>query len=181
MKRNRRWVTAGFLLLATATFSPAQNNGGQTTGEPGKPVKYFHLDFVVKEVEDGHVVNSRNYSTTVNTDPGTRPSIRAGSKVSFPTSGSAYQNFDVGVSIDCRDVQQMGSSLSLGIIAEVTSVIPITPEEAKSRDYYPPVVRQNKWTSPVVIPLRKATTVFSSDDVSSRRKLQLEVTATPML
>jgi hypothetical protein len=43
-----------------------------------------------------------------------------------------------------------------------------------------PVTRQNQWRSAVVIPVKKPTVVFSSDDVSSKRQLQLELTATPV-
>jgi hypothetical protein len=43
------------------------------------------------------------------------------------------------------------------------------------------VVRQAKWSSIVLIPIRKGPTViFSSDDPASKRQLQLEVTATPL-
>jgi hypothetical protein len=32
----------------------------------------------------------------------------------------------------------------------------------------------------VIVPLKKPTVVFSSDDVASKRQMQLELTATPI-
>jgi hypothetical protein len=37
-----------------------------------------------------------------------------------------------------------------------------------------------KWNAPVIVPLRKATVIFASDDPSSKRQMQLELTATPI-
>jgi hypothetical protein len=43
-----------------------------------------------------------------------------------------------------------------------------------------PSIRQNKWNSAVVLIIGKPTVLFSSDDLTSPRTLQLEVTATPV-
>jgi len=42
----------------------------------------------------------------------------------------------------------------------------------------PPTIRQNRWSSSVVVPLSKPTVIFSSDDLTSKRQFQLELTAT---
>jgi len=41
-------------------------------------------------------------------------------------------------------------------------------------------VRQNKWGSIVLVALRKPTVIFSSDDLTSKHQVQLELTATPI-
>ncbi len=41
-----------------------------------------------------------------------------------------------------------------------------------------PVIRQNVWDSTVLVPIGKPTVVFSSDDLDSKGKMQVEVTAT---
>ena len=43
-----------------------------------------------------------------------------------------------------------------------------------------PVTRQNKWAGTVFLPAKKPMVVFASDDMSSKRQLQLELTATPI-
>jgi hypothetical protein len=41
-----------------------------------------------------------------------------------------------------------------------------------------PMIQQNKWNSQVVVILGKPTVLFSSDEVTSKRTLELELTAT---
>jgi hypothetical protein len=79
------------------------------------------------------------------------------------------------VNIDCRSVVEMESDLSMSITADVSGAL---QEAATSTPA--PVIRNNRWTSTVVIPVRKPTVVFSSDDATTKRQLQLEVTATPL-
>ena len=43
-----------------------------------------------------------------------------------------------------------------------------------------PMIRQNRWTSNVVVPLKKPTVIFSSDDLTTKHQMQLELTATPI-
>jgi hypothetical protein len=59
------------------------------------------------------------------------------------------------------------------VAAEVSSA-------AETPDAPAPVIRQVKWNSPVIVPLGKPTVIFSSDDPSSKRQMQLELTARPI-
>jgi hypothetical protein len=139
--------------------------------------KFYKLDFVVKEVEGAKVLNARSYSMIVSTDKSAPPSsIRTGSKVPYPTGpGSNQYNYaEVGVNIDCRSVQEFGAELSMTITTDISS----TPPDQTPLG--PVVIRQNKWNSIVVVPLRKPTIVFASDDATTKHQLQLEVTATPL-
>jgi hypothetical protein len=81
----------------------------------------------------------------------------------------------VGVNIDFRAIREVQRDLALSVSAEISS-IPSESGEVKPN----PIVRQNKWDSSVVVPLKKPTLIFSSDDVSSKRTMQLELTATPI-
>jgi hypothetical protein len=69
--------------------------------------------------------------------------------------------------------------MSLVLVADISSVVqePASP----SAPMRPPVVRQNKWNSGVIVPLKKPTVVFSSDDLTTKRQMQVELTATPIL
>jgi hypothetical protein len=137
--------------------------------------KFYKLDYVVKEVEGGKVVNSRTYSTMLAVQaPGrdTSPaSIRAGGRVPV-TSTSGTQFFELGVNIDTRELRESQTDLSLYISADVTTI-------AQDSSGSIPVTRQNKWSGTVLVPAKKPTVVFASDDMTSKRQLQLELTATP--
>lgn len=146
--------------------------GQDESSKPAKPeAKYFHLDFAVKEVEAGKTLNARNYSMTVWTGPGLA-SVRSGSKVPLPTSKLTY--VDIGTNIDCSNVQEVDGQLAFMVTAEVSSTA------ADASDLQAQVIRQAKWSSPVLVPLKKATVIFSSDDPASKRRMELEVTASPM-
>src|SRR5438132_10893207 len=150
-KSNGRLVALAFL---TATCF-AQNPDA---------AKFYKLDFLVKEVEGAKVLNSRAYLMIVSTDKSSPPSsIRAGSRVPMPSSpGSSQFTFiELGVSIDCRSIKEMNDELSLIITAEVTS----TPQESTQPVSYP-LIRSNKWTSDIIVAIKKPTLVFSSEDTT---------------
>jgi hypothetical protein len=142
-----------------------------------EPQKFYKLEFVVKEVEGGKVLNARTYSTTVSTDPReSTTQIRAGGKVPYQNPSGDSKNFqylDLGVNIDCRGIKEVERGLSLYVSADISSVPsdPAAPAAA---------IRQNRWSSTTLVPLKKPTLVFSSDDPMSKRQMQLEITATPI-
>ena len=150
--------------------------------------RYFRLDFVIREVgEDGKSINSRAYSVIVSANDehpefGAHASIRTGSRVPVYQNGSrtTFEYRDVGVNIDSHNVHIVHLSqdeLSLQVEAEISSLAPTSQD---ANDGFAPVIRQNKWNSVVLLPLNKPTILFSSDNVSSRGKLQLELTAAPI-
>lgn len=144
-----------------------------------EPTKFYKMEFVVKEVEGTKVVNSRSYFMTLPVDvPGQGSqsgSIRTGSRVPTPTNtgGGGFNYIDVGVSIDCKFLREVQSDVSVYITADISShtIEPNLPA---------PVIRQNRWTSMVLVPIKKPTVVYASDDTTSKRQMQLEVTATPL-
>jgi hypothetical protein len=161
-------------LLALAVMA------GPCLAEDAAPGKFYRLDFVVKEVEAGRILNARSYSITVAEQGGC--SIRAGSRVPTPVGGpglgsaTQYSYSDVGVNIDSHHVTGVQSGLSLGVNADVSSVL----QESTPSPGVPPTVRQNKWQATVLVPFKKPTMIFSSDDVTGKRQMQLELTATPI-
>jgi hypothetical protein len=137
--------------------------------------KAYQLDFVLKELEDGKVVNSRNYSLMI-TAVGGGGSIRSGDRVSVLMKGGGatqpeYSYLDVGVNIDCAGVLETQGKLTLNVKADISTAQPETSR---------PLIRTTRWSSNVIVPLRKATVLFTSDDTSSKRRMQLELTAAPV-
>lgn len=160
---TKRALTCILFTLAAGTCF-AQN-------DTSRPVKYFNLDFVVKELDGGKTTNARSYSMTVSTENGTSV-IRTGDKVPTQTSEGQYTYIDVGVNIDCRGVHaDIDGQLAMSVSAEISSAVTSTNH---------PLIRQNKWSSNVMLPLRKPTVVFSADGVTGKGQMQLEMTATPI-
>jgi hypothetical protein len=137
--------------------------------------RFYKLDFVVKEVEGGKPVNSRAFSTMLAASQGSnreQSTIRAGGRVPVAAAGST-SFFDLGVNIDARDLRESQTDVAVNLSVDITT---IAQENASSQ----PIVRQNRWSGTVLAPVKKATLVFASDDITSKRQLQLEMTATPV-
>ena len=165
--------------LAQSDPSSPQNKPSVPQIAEGASNTFYQLSFVVKEVENERVINTRSYSMIVH---GTeRSSIRAGEKVPFSsTSGttSQWQQIDVGVNIDCRQLEVTGNRASLDLKAEISSVM-----ESSKTDSPPPslpIIRNNQWESKVVVPVKQPSVLFSSDDPASKRTMRLELTVTPI-
>jgi hypothetical protein len=90
-----------------------------------------------------------------------------------------YQYLDVGVSIETRNVHEIGRQLAVQLKAEVSSLADSAPSSV-SKLPNDPVIRQNMWQASVIIPVGKPTVVFSSDALDSKVSMQLLVSATPL-
>ncbi|HWE51502.1 MAG TPA: hypothetical protein VG273_17040 [Bryobacteraceae bacterium] len=161
------WIGLAATMLAAPCF--AQN----PEVKPGTRAAYFRLDFTVKELENGKLVNTRNYSTSASTSDNRNCSIRTGEKIPTQTEkGATY--LDIGVNIDCNTLKLVDNQLSLFVTADISGVVPDPATKGA------PVIRQNRWSATVLIPLKKAVTIFSSDGATTKTQMQLELTATPI-
>ena len=160
----RNWSTRLFTFGLLAITGLAQNPENS---------KFYKLEFTVKEIEGTRPASSRTYSMVAVAD-GPNSSIRAGSKVAIPGTSAQVSFIETGVNIDCRQIKEIQNELSLTVTADISSAA----QEGTTPSY--PVIRQNKWGSNVMVPLRKPTLIFSSDDIMTKRQIQLELTATPI-
>ena len=160
---SRRWIL-GMLALSMAA--------GSCFGEDPGPAKFYKLELVVKEIGGGKVLNSRTYTTVASTS--SKSEIRAGSKIPYSDTNTSFQMIDVGVNIDVWAVKEVGDRLSFSIAAEISSVAEGVTDKMR------PTIRQNRWTSTLVVPLKKPTLLFSSDNVDAKTQMQIELTATPL-
>ncbi|NUQ27940.1 MAG: hypothetical protein HOQ35_05440 [Acidobacteriaceae bacterium] len=175
-------LLAIILMLSGAAY--AQETEAKEAASSAPSARHL-LKFVVKELEGGKVINSREYSmylAGLSKETAGTSSIRTGSKVPIPSGvykeGSIpmqYTYIDVGVNIDIRGDRVEDGKLYCFIKAEITSIDTSANSE---NSVFPRVVRQNSWSSPVFAPLGKPITLFSSDDAASKRTMQLELTAT---
>lgn len=187
--RMRLFVVLSALLL-TGCVCHAQNKKDEVGDKPAQTEvsnrQHYQVVFVVQEVEGGKVINARRYITYMTYGPATAGSIRTGSKVPiatgpFSTDGKAgvetqYTYVDLGFEVDYRNVYLAGDRMSLYVIADLSSA-DAPPSDGRIRQ---PTIRQNKWSSEVTVDLGKPTVIFSSDDMDSKRTMQVELTVTPV-
>jgi hypothetical protein len=137
--------------------------------------KYFKLEFTVKEVAAGKLINSRKYVVSMGEGRGSS-SIRSGDKIPVSSGRPPVVSYiQVGVNIDCQNARETPNGLALSVTTDISSTAP--PSEANSG---PQIIRNYKWSSMVLVPLKKATVVFSSDDPTTNHQMQLELLATPI-
>jgi hypothetical protein len=155
-----------------------QDSGPKTTATAQQPAPkhYYKLNFVLRETDEGKVLNQRTFTLNISAEPphvvGVPPewwNVRSGTRV--PVSGSKDVNYlDVGVNLDVR-AEEAPEGLQMQITSEVSSLG--TENGAGSSA---PAIRQVKVRSAVQAPIGKPTVVFTADDPASKHRFEMEVT-----
>ncbi len=89
-------------------------------------------------------------------------------------ANTQFQYIDLGVDLDVRNVKEHADQLSFRLRANISSIA----RQTEIGGIGEPVIRQNNWDSYMIIPIGKPTVVYSADDLDSKGKMQIEVTAT---
>lgn len=169
----KKLICCALLLVLAGLYAPAgraQEPEKQARSQEKKSAGTYRLDIVVNELEDSKKVNSRAYSVLVEGENWSK--LRIGSRIPIQQqSGTVYM--DVGLSLDCR-LREGESGLSLEVILEMNSFA--IPEGAEERPATPPL-RNFRTQTTSALALGKPTVVTSADDMASKRRFQVEVTA----
>lgn len=178
-----------FMLSLVPIAVRAQNPPEAAATAP--PQHFYRVQFAVTELDGaGKVTNTRTYEETVATTGSGHEvgdqRIKTGSRVPIATGSYAadghpvnlantqFQYIDLGVNLDILYATEHGEKLGFRLKAEISSVA----RQTEIGGVGEPVIRQNVWDSLVLIPIGKPTVVFSADDLDSKGKMQVEVTAT---
>jgi hypothetical protein len=169
---NRLTVLASIVVLC-ASVATAQEGTAAGPAAAKAPKHFYRLNYVLKESDEGKIVNQRSFVMGASTEGSGWRSMRAGSRLPLAGANPKDVNYiDVGVNIDTR-VQDAGDGLAMDVTTEISSA------GAENNGGAPPVIRQVKVRSEALVPIGKPTILFSADDPASRHRFELEVTATP--
>lgn len=177
-----------FLAFALASVSLAQEpSTKKDSPEFSQPLeKIYKLNFLIYELEDGKKINERTYIVPVVTVGGKARNsvIRVGDRLPVVTAASAerpaetqWQYVDIGLTIECSVIEQADKFIVTSDLAISSVVLPEPTSEARVGEGNP-VVRQIKQQFTAIVPPGKPTLVTSIDDINSKKRLQVEVTAT---
>jgi|SRR5271157_1596546 len=138
---------------------------------PAPPRHFYKLTYVLKEFDEGKVVNQRSFVLTVAT--GERPEwhMRAGSRI--PIGGNDVKSIDVGVNLDTT-LLDAPDGLLLQTTADISSA-----GDGATGSGSAPVIRQIRTIAMATIQPNKPSLLFAIDDPASRHRFELEVTAVP--
>src|SRR5664279_1471994 len=139
---------------------------------PNPPRHFYRLTYVLKELDEGKMVNQRSFALAGSTGERYTSRMRAGSR--FPVREGDKTNYlDVGVNIDNR-LEDTPEGLAMDLTAEISSA---GTEAATSGGA--PVIRQLKTNVQAAVAPNKPTLLFTIDDPASHHRFELEVTAVP--
>jgi hypothetical protein len=187
-KRMTMWVLVPIIALCCSLrLAKAQDSASASKAEQAeKPLHAYRLDFSLNEMDGDKRINSRRYTVDL-TVPGDREEVKIGTRIpvataaypsTAPTSGTAstqFQYLDVGTHIWCS-LKEHSGALELQAGGEVSSI----DSEANhdSNGVPDPVIRQIKISGSTVVVPGKPIVIGSTDDPTSNRQFQLEVTVT---
>ncbi len=178
------------LLVAAPRLSVSQQDStaSKAAAQQVVPKHYYKLHFVLRETDEGKVLNQRTFGMDISADPphvgGIPPewwNMRSGTRVPF--SGSKDVNYiDVGVNLDVR-AEEVPEGLQMQVTSEISSVasetgVGVSSGDQRSGGVAAPAIRQLKVRSAVLAPVGKPTVVFTADDAASKHRFELEVTPT---
>jgi hypothetical protein len=160
-------LTAFPLAVCLLTITAAAQSPAADT----KPQRFFRLDFVTEELDGSKIVDRHQFSTSCSTNA----EIRANSSVSVPVgpSNANVVNYDLGAAFTIHQLHETVAGISASIIANLSTLD--ADAEFKER----PVVRRQTWSGDINLALRKPTVIFSSDNLTNKRKTQVLLTVTP--
>jgi hypothetical protein len=171
----KKLICVALLLILAGLYAPpglAQESEKQAKSAEKKSAETYRLDFVVNELEDSKKVNARTYSVLLEGDNWSR--LRIGTRIPVQQpSGMVYM--DVGLSLDCR-LHGGDGGPSLEVILEMNSFA--IPEQGTAANPGTPPLRNFRTQTTSALALGKPTVVTSADDMASKRRFQVEVTAT---
>jgi hypothetical protein len=189
MMKMLRWMLM-LAVIGTAVCGLGQQPVGKDkdTGVPAAPAsqeqdeRSFLVSFYARELDqNGKEVNLRRFDTMtgVGNINGRSNSIRTGAKIPILTGGKpgeaqGFTYVDVGVNIDVNRVRVVdGNRLAMQVSAEISSV-----DQAASASTNQPTIRSNRWMGEVQVPIGERKVIFRSDDLASKKTMQIEVAVT---
>lgn len=192
MKKMMRRALIGAALTATAFCygQQAEKKASETrpstdqtaVAELPQEERSLQLTFTVQELDgNGKILNSRRFDTMVlaNSPKGAgMSSIRAGAKVPVQTGGAgSFTYMEIGANFDVNRARIVkGNRLAMGVSSEISSFDATAGSESQPR-----AVHQNRWQGDVEIPIGGHKVIFSSDDLSSKKVMQIDLAVTPVV
>lgn len=140
--------------------------------------RIYKVAFLIYEVEDGKKINERTYTLPVtNVDGSPRDSsIKVGTRVPIATGEKQFQYLDVGLNIECNVTEQEDKFIVHGGVDLSSFALP--EQGANTPSAGNPVLRNVRQSFTTLVVPGKPTLVTTMDDVNSKKRLQIEVTAT---
>jgi hypothetical protein len=159
------------LLLITLIVAASPLLAQEPAPKPPAPPRHFYkLTYVLKEFDEGKLVNQRNFVLSCSTGDRYASRLRAGSRIPVGVPDK-FSYVDLGINLDTR-LEDEPEGLAIEVTAEISSPTTELPANSVS-----PAIRQLRTNALAIVAMNKPTTLFNVDDPASRHRFELEVTA----
>jgi len=166
------------VLLAVITVSQAQDAGQPAAKKEAPRKTAYKIDLKLYELEDGKRINQRDYSliAPANAHGGPYSSLRIGTKVPVLVEEKKYSYIDVGFNLNCRLTQEDDKLWGTFDIEIGSFALP--EQNADPRVGGNPVLRNTHQNVETSLTPGKPLVLTTIDDLSSKKRMQIEVIAT---
>ena len=163
-------LTVGAAAQDGAKESPAQQPAAQT-----KPLVAYNLHFVLRELLDGKVVNTRDYAAVMQETSGPLD-LKIGSRVPVKNEKD-FSYMDIGTSIRCWNLQAQPPSVAMNCTVEISNFA-LPEQKLQTGIATAPVLNQIRSETHAVVEEGKQAVISSVDDPNSTKRYETAVTAT---
>jgi hypothetical protein len=159
---------------------PAKSDSAVKKDAPEKelaPEAFYKLAFNISEIEDGKRVNQREYSMVSRNNDGRPVSIKATTRVPINSPEKQIQYLDAGLDIRCFAPREVAGKVAVNCDVVISNFV-VPDQSTEARNSVGPVLRTTNTSAWAVVTLGKPTVMSIIDDVNSKKRIQIEVTAT---
>lgn len=183
------WKMAIVLSLASLVLGQQPANSASesqpkkeasTTQEtaPAIPDSFYKLSFAIYELDDGKRINQRDY-TIIGKADGSSASASVHTRVPIFSEAKQVTYINAGLEVRCSLRSGTSSKLQASCNFEISNfVLPDQAADAHGNAPGVPILRTTNANTWAVLTLGKPTIMSSIDDVNSKKRTQIEVTAT---
>jgi len=179
---KKLWLITWLMALAVGVV-PAQDSAKENPQQAPKaekpapkPLGAYKLEFVLRELQDGKVINTRSYTLIVQ-DGYRHADLKIGSKVPVRTKENDFQYLDIGTNISCNHLEEQAPLLGLECTVEISNFA-LPDQKLTSGITSAPVLNQVRADIPALVPEGKQTVIGMIDDPNSTRRYEIAVTPT---
>lgn len=175
----RKRVLIVMLMAAFVRLIAAQENAKEAPkqDEPAqaKPLSAYKLQFQLRELQDGKVVNTRDYAVMMQ-ENSRAVDVRIGSRVPVKNDKD-FTYLDIGTNLRCWELRAQPPHIGIGCTVEISNFA-LPDQKLQTGIATAPVLNQIRCDTPAVVEEGKQTVISSIDDPTSTKRYEIAVTAT---
>jgi hypothetical protein len=164
-----------FAQSKTASDQPAKKDAAEQ--EVKQPDSFYKLTFTIFELEDGKRTNQREYSMISRSNDGRPASLRSSTRVPIYAEEKKIQYIDAGLDIRCFAPREIGGKIAANCEVNISNFV-VADVNNEARTAAGPVMRTTNANTWAFLTAGKPMVISTIDDVNSKKRIQIEMTAT---